>query len=228
MISIRPLALGLALGLVVCGTASAQEMSRYRDYALESSVAAVRAQSGALAGETRTLHQRPATIQELKWRAPYITDTSKPVDPVRELAFTFYNDALYQIVVYYNRDRTEGLTNSDILDALSAIYGKPEIASPGTRTTTLVSSFPESVVVARWDSPESQVSLLRGSYAPEFRLVLISKALSARAANAIDEAARLNTLEAPQREAAQRQMEADDAQSALEKKRSDNKATFRP
>ena len=49
--------------------ASAQDLSRYRAYVLESSVESVIAASGARAADARTLHERPAKIQELEWRA---------------------------------------------------------------------------------------------------------------------------------------------------------------
>jgi hypothetical protein len=62
-----------AVGLLFTGpVASAQDLSRYRSYALESSVESVIAANGARAADVKTLHQRPARIQELEWRAPYV------------------------------------------------------------------------------------------------------------------------------------------------------------
>ena len=60
-----------------------------------------------------------ATIQELEWCAPYVGSESTHADPVREIAFTFHNDALYQVIVNYDRDRTEGLTNRDFIGSIS-------------------------------------------------------------------------------------------------------------
>ena len=48
---------------------SAQELSRYRAYILESSLESVISVSGARAADVKTLHERPAKIQELEWRA---------------------------------------------------------------------------------------------------------------------------------------------------------------
>ena len=62
---------------------SAQDLSRYRVYALDSSLDAVLAASGARAADTRVLHERPAMIQELEWRAPYVRSGNELVDPVR-------------------------------------------------------------------------------------------------------------------------------------------------
>lgn len=218
----------VAVSLIVGGEATAQDLSRYREYALNATVTSVAAKGGARPDDATTLHQRPATIQELRWRMPYVYDATGPADPVREMAFTFYEDALYQIVVHYDRDRTEGLTNKDILEALSVTYGTPALAKEPAGATQATAAFPDTVVLARWENAESLVTLVRGTYAPDFRLVVMSKPLGALATNAIREAVRLNALEAPQREAAQRKTAADDARAALDKKRTDNKATFRP
>jgi hypothetical protein len=66
-------------------------------------------------------------------RAPYVSSASEPADPVGEIVFTFFNDALYQVVVNYHRDRTAGLTNSDIIDTLTAAYGAPVLRSARTQ-----------------------------------------------------------------------------------------------
>jgi hypothetical protein len=227
MNSARPLV--IAVGLILGGqVASAQDMSRYRAYVLESSLDSVVAASGARAADAKTLHERPAAIQQLEWRAPYVDSRNTLADPVREISFTFYNDALYHVVVRYDRDRTEGLTNIDIVESLSAAYGVPTLASAKTRTSAPAEAFPDSIVLARWENAESLLTLLRGSYTPEFQLILVSKPLNARARNAVREAIRLDTIEAPRREAEQRKKEAGDASAARDKTRIINKAAFRP
>ena len=148
MNSTRPLviAVGLILGAQL---AYAQDMSRYRAYVLEGSVDSVVAASGARAADAKTLHERPATIQQLEWPAPYVDSRNTLADPVREISFSFYNDALYQVVVNYDRDRAEGLTNSDIVESLSTAYGVPTLASSRTRTRPPAEAFPDSIVLAR-------------------------------------------------------------------------------
>ena len=71
MNSTRPLviAVGLILGAQLV---FAQDISRYRGYVLESSFDSVVEASGARAADAKTLHERPATIQQLEWRAPYV------------------------------------------------------------------------------------------------------------------------------------------------------------
>ena len=227
MTSTRPFV--IAVGFIVAGQlAFAQDLSRYRAYALESSLDSVVAASGARAADAKTLHERPATIQQLEWRAPYVDSRNTLADPVREISFTFFNGALYQVIVNYDRDRTEGLTNSDIVESLSAMYGVPTVASARTRTSTPAEAFPDSIVLARWENADSSLTLVRGSYTPEFQLILVSKPLSTRARSAVREAIRLDAIEAPRREAEQRKKEAGDASAARDKTRIANKAAFRP
>ena len=219
----------VAVGVAFSGQpASAQDLSRYRAYVLESSLDSVITASGARLADAKSLHERPAKIQELEWRAPYVTSETVLADPVREIAFTFYDDALYQVIVSYDRDRTEGLTNRDIVESLSATYGAPVLALTRTKTSRPTEALADAIVVARWESASASLTLLRGVYSPDFQLILVSKALSMRARTAIREAERLDGLEAPRRELDQRKKEATDATAARDKTRTTNKAAFRP
>jgi hypothetical protein len=204
---------------------SAQDLSRYRVYALDSSLDSVLAASGARAADTRVVHERPAMIQELEWRAPYARSGNELVDPVRGIIFSFCDDALYQVVVSYDPDRTDGLSNSDIIDSLTGAYGTPVLRSARNRP---LDAPPDTVVLAQWDSAGSSLTLLRGVYSAEFQLILTSKALSTRARGARREAARLETADAPRRELEQRKKEAADAAAARDKMLAMNKAAFRP
>jgi hypothetical protein len=159
--------------------------------------------------------------------APYAGSGTPLADPVREIVFTFYNDALYQVVVSYDRDRTEGLTNRDIIESISAVYGMPGLASARSWSSRPPEALPDSIVLARWENAESMLTLVR-AYGPEFQLILMSKPLSTRARSAIKEAIRLDAIEAPRREAEQRKKDASDASSARDKTGATNKAAFRP
>lgn len=208
--------------------ASAQDVSRYRGYVLESSVESVVGTSGARSADAKTIHERPAKIQELEWRAPYVSSGSELADPVRGIVFTFLDDALYQVVVSYDRDRTDGLTNNDIIDALTAAYGAPVLRSAKQPPTRPAAAQPDTVALAQWETAGASLTLVRGTYTPEFQLILTSKPLSLRARNAIREAVRLDAAEAPRRELDQRKKEAAEASAAREKTRVTNKAAFRP
>jgi hypothetical protein len=214
--------LGCVLG---AQPASAQDVSHYRAYVLESSLESIIAESGGRAADVKTVHERPATIQELDWRAPYESAERESADPVSDIAFAFYNEALYQIVVSYDRHRTDGLTSGDIIESLTATYGTPLTRSARRLPAA---ALRESVVLAQWEDNASSVTLLRDTYSPEFRLILISKVLHTRARGAIQQAIRLDASEAPRREREQRNKDAADASAAREKTRATNKAAFRP
>jgi hypothetical protein len=203
----------------------AQDLSHYRAYALDSTLEAVLAVSGVRATDVKTLHERPAKIQELEWRAPYVSSRGDLADPVRAAVFTFHNDALYQIVISYDRGRTDGLTTDDIIESVAAVYGAPVLKSEGIRPQA---GRPDTVVLAQWDSTDASLTLRRGAYSSEFQLVLTSKASSTRARTAIREAGRLDAIDAPRLELEQRQKDTTKADIARDKLRATNKAAFRP
>jgi hypothetical protein len=76
--------------------ASAQDLSRYREYVLGLSLEAVVAASGAHPTDAMTVHERPATIRRLLWRTPNVRSGEFSADPERHVALSFYNDALYK------------------------------------------------------------------------------------------------------------------------------------
>lgn len=225
----RARALAISVSLIVSAqVAQAQELSRYRTYVLDSSVDTVVTTIGARATKASTLHERPAKIQELQWRAPYVSPGSASADPVRDIAFSFVNDALYQVLVSYDRDRTAGLSDDDIIQSLSASYGTPTLKSTIVRTELPAAVLDDAIVLAQWSDAATSLTLLRDMYSPDFQLVLISKALNARARSAIREAIRLDTLEAPQRELEKRKQDVAEASATRDKTRATNKAAFRP
>ena len=207
----------------------AQDLSRYRAYALESSVASVVAASGARPSDIRTAHARPARIQELEWRAPYVRSGLELADPVSEVQFSFCDDQLYQIVVTYDKDRTDGLTTEDVIESFSATYGLPLLLTTRTPRGASPTNAPaDAVIVARWEDAATIVTLTRGTYTPQYQVTLISKTLNARAHAAVEEALRLDRQEAPQRELDRQTKEVADAGVASQKARVVNKPAFRP
>lgn len=207
----------------------AQDLAKYRDYALESTPAEVVAASGARDADIKALHERPARIQELLWRAPYELSGRESVDPVLDLRFAFYDGRLYRVVVTYDRRRTEGLTNGDVIEVLSATYGAPtSLPAPAEAASTGLNSYVASTEVARWEDAKTVLTLTQGANAAEFRLTMSSKALDALAVAAIAEARRLDTLEAPGRDLDERNRQASERMAASEKARLVNKPAFRP
>ena len=230
MVALRVGVLALLGSAVGAQSVVAQAPFRYREYALGSSIESVVALTGARAGDTRTVHERPARIERLEWRAPYTLSNGEPADPVRDVRFSFYDGQLYEIVVSYDRERTEGLTDADLVESLTAIYGEP-LATPGRAARRLPSTngIGDTMLVAHWEDATSRVMLTQGSdYRPEYQLVLISKPLDALARPAIAEALRLDLHEAPRRELERRNKDLADAREASDKARAVNKPAFRP
>jgi hypothetical protein len=220
----------VALGLVLYAAAvHGQDRSRYRDYQLGGGLSAISTIAGVPASETKTLHSRPAMMQEFQWQRPYTASDAVQADPVKQIVFSFYNDQLSRMVVDYDRDRTAGLTDADLIDAISATYG-PRL-KPGVRTARGLPSQIEQesgTPIARWGDVDYSVALYRSTYAGVVRVVVISPKLEALARSAETQSTRMDEREAPQREVARQKQAADDARTAQEKARLANKAAFRP
>lgn len=224
-------ALVVAFALISnAGVVSAQDQLRYRGYALQSSLAVVAETSGTSAATAKTLHERPATIQQLTWHPPYAAADAMGADPVRDILFAFYDDQLYQVLVTYERSRVEGLTDADLIESLSTVYGPPVLrSSTGARAASSGIDIPsDTVMVARWEGTDSSVVLIRGIFSPGLQLILTSKALNTRARAAIANAIRLDANEAPQREIDERKRNAAAATALQSRARAQNKTAFRP
>jgi len=210
---------------------SGQGAAHYRDFQLGSTLASVAALTGVAASDAKTLHERPANLQELVWRRPYagVSGTTGATDPVQQIVFSFYNDQLYRLVIDYDRDRTQGLTDADIVEAISSMYG-PTVKAPvkSTRPGAPPSDEDSGIRVAGWGNSEFTAVLYRSSYASGFKLTVTSVPLNALAHRAEVQALRLDEIDAPRRERARQKKETDDARAVQEKARLANKAAFIP
>jgi hypothetical protein len=212
-------------------TLEAQDLSRYRDFALGMDLAAVSALTGVPSSEATVVHQRPALLQNLEWRPSRWTPGSRAesTDPVERVAFSFYDDRLFQIVVDYGRDRTEGLTDGDMFDAISAVYGPR--TTPARRPAGAQSQLEteSGSLVARWaDANHSVVLYHTSSYGDTFRLFVTDAAVAGLARKAASQALRLDDQEAPRREIERQKKERAAARAAADKARSANKGLFKP
>jgi len=201
-------------------------LSKYRNFVLGTDLSIVAGQAGADPSQAKVIHRRPALIQELEWRPPYLGSSSQP-EPVKEMILSFYYGKLFRIEVNYDRYETEGLTAEDFIDAISAIYG------PAARPTIPIKVAPgvygdQEEILAQWQDSQHRFDLIRSSYGPTFRLVGVMKRMEAPAQAATLEAKRLDGQESPQREAARIASEEEAAKTKLEKARLANKPKFRP
>jgi hypothetical protein len=218
---------GLVCGALGTSMLSAADLSSYRGLKLGMSLAAASKQLGTKPSEAKIIHQRPALIQEMNWemRSPVPSGSSKP-DPVKDGLLTFVNGELSRILITYDRYKVEGMSEGDVIQAISTTYG------PATKPTAEVayhSNYGESAtVIARWDDAEYSYDLVRTGDRASFALILYSKKLEALAQTAIAESARLDSDEAPQREL-ERQKKRDDSERVLlDKARAVNQPNFRP
>jgi hypothetical protein len=222
-------AFGIAL---LAQRVDAQDLSRYRTFELGSSLAAVSTLTAVAASDAKTMHQRPAVLQDLEWRPLRWTigSVSESTDPVAQMVFSFYNDQLFRIVVDYGPASTEGLTDRDMIEAISAIYGTPLAKS--TRAAARWPSLLESesgAPVARWGDAEHVVVLYRtDSYRQALRLIVTALPLDGLARKAETQAMRMDDQEAPRREIARQKKELADGLAAAEKARVANKKIFKP
>ena len=85
MTSLRTLALGALALLLSTHAVQGQDRSHYRDFPLGGSLPSVAALSGAPASEAKTIHERPALMQDLVWRPAYFVSgsTTAQTDPVQ-------------------------------------------------------------------------------------------------------------------------------------------------
>lgn len=216
--------LGLASPLV-----HAQELDRYRDVHLGSNLATVAVANGLTPANAKLIHRRPATIHDLEWRPAFLGGSGEGDDPVREITFSFYNDQLFRIVINYNRQRTEGLTDTDLIGALTAIYGPPAVLGTAKpRASESARDLDQGTVLARWENADTSVTLLRARYPTPVSVVVLSKNLDNLARSASVEAIRLDLVEAPQREFDRKKTEADAVRVSEEAARPTNKAGFKP
>ena len=193
------------------------------------SLLAVAKQADMKPSEARTIHQRPAVIQELEWRPQGSLGPSPEVDPVKNVLFSFYNGELFRMLVIYDQYKTEGLTDEDMVEAISARYGHE--SRPAARVILFSSLYvynDTEKVIARWEDSQYSFNLFRSSYQPAFGMLVYSKRLDPLAQAAIVKAIRLDEQEAPQREIDRQKKEDEDTRAAGEKARPANKAAFRP
>ena len=223
----RRVALSAVFAVVVVCSAAAAEFSRYREFDLGSSVAAVTAVTRTNARDLKTIHSRPALLQDVVWQPRYMAGV--PVadrNSIDGIAFNFVDDRLFRMTVTYDRARTAGLTNVDMIAALTDVYGPATNPSPQPRASADAAG--SVTVIAEWQQADTHVALRRSQYNETFSLVLTSLPLEAVARKARTTALMLDASEAPAREAALAKKRAEEQRDTEEQARTANKKVFKP
>jgi hypothetical protein len=226
------LPLALVAVLMSMPTLHAESPSDYRGFRLGMSIEEVARHAGLPVTAAKTVFELPMIIQEMEWlpsRRALDAVASADQEAVARVVFGFAEGTLYRIVVSYDRDRTEGMTDQDFIDALSVAYGPPRRP---LNAQVITSSARESYsdierVSARWEDAASSMNLFRGAFRTIVGLVFYSKAMAAKAQVAIGRALRAAELDAPRREAAEQKMRDELEVASHAKARLKNKAAFR-
>jgi len=228
MIHTRSFAVTISLAMFLIPLAYARDLSSYRGFHLGMDLAAVAEQAKMQVSEAKSICLRPSLIQELEWRSRSAFNSSLQSDPIKGITFNFYNGELFRILVSYNQDRTEGLTDEDLIESISAQYGTP--TKPAGKISIYSPShlhIKDEKVIARWEDSQYSVNLFRLSYQAIPGMLIFSKRLDLLAQEAMIESSRLDAQEAPQRESDRQKQQDEDKRAAGQKVRPANKANFR-
>ena len=218
--TIRILCAGLGTSLLCAG-----DLSHYREFQLGMNLSVAAKQAGMKPSGAKLVHEGQAVIQELEWLPRYSSGSTFQADPVKAGLLFFYNGELFRIVVTYDHYKVEGMTASDMIQAISATYG---IATRPAAQIPYHSIYREvEQVIARWEDSEYSYNLVQPGDR-SFVLILYSKQMNALAEAAIGEGVRLDAGEAPQREIELQKKQQEDGRLVLEKARTVNKPNFRP
>jgi hypothetical protein len=215
--------MGFVLAALAVPALSAQDLAKYRNFSLGSSLTVVSKQAQARPDDVTVVHEKPALMQEMKlWLVDPMNGATK-TEPVEHLQLFFLNKTLYEIKTVYKTAATEGMTDEDMIRALSMTYGvATRLAAPSASPDL---SFDEAdVPLAVWEDSQYSVTLFRAPLRRSFQLISLSKPLYVEAETAIAAAEAAERASAPERESARVEKEASDMQTTRET----NVKGFRP
>ena len=200
------------------------QWSSYRGVTLGDSVATAVERLAIVEPVVKVLYEGPSLVQELTWRPHrFISGLAMTSDPLGELALTFIDGRLVRMTAIYDRDRTEGLSDADLLELLGTTYGLARIPSRGP---ALARAEPRRTI-GNWGDDEALVRLWSEEHPRRIGLTITSPgdaALQTALANGLI----AERDAAPQRELARQAAEAAAVKAREEKTRLANKANFKP
>jgi hypothetical protein len=221
MNKLRTITICLAASLLLTSLVHAQDLSKYRHFSLGTNLAEISKQADLRASNATTIQRSPATIRELEWR-PVSLNVLTRREPVEKVIFSFYNGTLFKVIATYDSDATAGLTDADIIAAISSTYGPAnKAAEKGPHSDTM---YGAAESIARWEDAQYSVALSRESFLNALTLVVLAKQLDAQAEASMIESAKQAQADAPQREEARTKKATDD----LEVVRQTNLKSIRP
>ena len=214
-----------ATTLVLPATSAEPVLSRYRDVTLGDTVQVVVERLQMTLSDVKVVSERPTLVQQLTWRTRrFVSGADSAHDPVADMVLTFHLGRLTRIAVNYDRERTAGLTNADLHEAMSSVYGTSMLLSTPIQITP--PAGPE--VIGRWEDAGTLVLLWREQYPTRVGLTIASMGADREAQVAIADGLRIDASEAPARDLARHAAEVAALRARDEKIRLDNKAMFKP
>ncbi len=221
------LTLTLALSIALPATGAESPLAQYRGVTLGDSVQSVVDRLQLVASDVKVTHERPTVVQEVTWRQHrFISGSSVAPDTLAEMVLTFYDGRLARITVLYDRERTQGLTDIDLREAMGLVYG-PSILIATPTPGTLGHAYARHTI-GHWEDADSRLLLWREQYPTRLGLTISAIAADRDLQQVIATAESLRAAEAPARELARRSAEAAAVQAKDEKTRRENKAGFKP
>lgn len=214
MKTIRKSAIFLTLVLFLTPLVAAQSISTYRKFSLGTSLAALSKQVDQDPLRADLIQRSPALIQQVLYWPVDTSPYSGAADSVSQIVFNFYDGSLYKIVVTYDGDATEGLTDDDLVQALSVRYGTARRFYPELKLPSTDQYAPSREAVAQWEDSDTSVILFRTANFNSFGFSVASKNVDAKADAAIADSLRLAKQNAPQIEIDRQKGEADKLEAA--------------
>ena len=211
--------------MAVQAVSAAPVYSRYRGVSIGDSVSAAIASLHMTASDVAVVHARPAMIQQLTWRPnQFFTGGTGAPEALAEMVLTFHLGRLARVVATYDRDRTEGLTNADLHDAFTTIYGTSMLVPTPSRVRA--SSEPE--IIGQWGDGKTLVVLLREGYPRRLKLTVSSIAADRLLQDGLASGVRFDAIEAPTRDMVRRASEEQTRRTRDAQSRVDNRSVFKP
>jgi hypothetical protein len=217
--------LGFFSLIAVAPVLRAQDLSKYRGFTLGANLATVLKLTDLRLSDVNQTQGASLMFQELTWWPPSVPrEATYRSDSVEQILFSFYNGELYKISVTYDQNSTEGLTAEDMVKSISEKYGPPATVSPDVAANSNNHYETREKSIATWEDAQHSLGLVRSSFSNRFGLIIYTKKVNTDVQLAIVEAARVEKLEAPTREAERQKKQTDDRELARQK----NQKSFRP
>lgn len=221
------LLIGCVLFVASSPALQAQDLSVYRQFRLGMTVAEATAAIAVPETAAEVVHTRPLLIQELQWHLSRFPSAAES-ESVRTILLNFCDKELFRIVVEYREARVEGLTEADLVEAISAAYGPATWPVSQIIISSMAQDWTDAErVLARWEDEHVSINLFRPPYPSTFGLVIYSKRVAPLARAAIGKALLIEEAEAPARAVAAQQAREDAEAAKHAKARAANKVAFK-